>query len=48
VAENSSIPLNDTTLPVDSEEEGRSTTMDRQWLRKYPESFGLVFDFTME
>ena len=25
-------PLNDTTQPVDSEEEGRSSTMDRQWL----------------
>jgi len=25
-------PLNDTTQPVDSEEEGRSPTMDRRWL----------------
>jgi len=25
-------PLNDTTHPVDSEEEGRSSTMDRRWL----------------
>ena len=25
-------PLNDTTQPVDSEEEGRSSTMDRRWL----------------
>jgi len=25
-------PLNDTTQPVDSEEEGRSPTTDRQWL----------------
>jgi len=25
-------PLNDTTQPVDSEEEGRNSTMDRQWL----------------
>jgi len=25
-------PLKDTTQPVDSEEEGRSSTMDRQWL----------------
>ena len=25
-------PLNYTTRPVDSEEEGRSSTMDRQWL----------------
>jgi len=25
-------PLNDTTPPVDSEEEGRSSTMNRQWL----------------
>jgi len=25
-------PLNDTTQPVDSEEEGRSSIMDRQWL----------------
>ena len=24
--------LNDTTQPVGSEEEGRSSTMDRQWL----------------
>jgi len=27
-------PLNDTTQPVDSEEEGRSSTMDRQWVIK--------------
>jgi len=27
-------PLNDTTQPVDSEEEGRSSTKDRQWLIK--------------
>jgi len=27
-------PLNDTTQPVDSEEEGRSLTMDKQWLGK--------------
>jgi len=26
--------LNDTAQPVDSEEEGRSSTMDRQWLKK--------------
>jgi len=25
-------PLKDTTQPVDSEEEGRSSTMDRRWL----------------
>jgi len=25
-------PLNDTTQPVDSEEEGRSPTTDRRWL----------------
>jgi len=25
-------PLNDTTQPVDSEEEDRRSTMDRQWL----------------
>jgi len=25
-------PLNDTPQPVDSEEEGRSSTMDRRWL----------------
>jgi len=25
-------PLNDTTQPVDSEGEGQSSTMDRQWL----------------
>jgi len=30
VAENGSISLNNTTRPVDSEEEGRSSTMDRQ------------------
>ena len=27
-------PLNDTTQPVDSEEEGRSSTMDRWWLKR--------------
>ena len=27
-------PLKDTTQPVDSEEEGRSSTMDRRWLIK--------------
>jgi len=27
-------PLNDTTQPVDSEEEGRSPTTDRRWLMK--------------
>jgi len=27
-------PLNGATQPVDSEEEGRSLTMDRQWLKK--------------
>jgi len=26
-------PLNDTTQPVDSEEEGRSSTTDRKWLK---------------
>ena len=30
--ENGSISLKDTTQPVDSEEEGRSSTMDRRWL----------------
>jgi len=25
-------PLKDTTQPVDSEEEGRSSTMDKRWL----------------
>jgi len=25
-------PLNDTTQPVDSEEEGQSSTVDRRWL----------------
>jgi len=30
-------PLNDTTQPVDSEEEGRSSTMDRQWLNNKKE-----------
>jgi len=25
-------PLNDTTQPVDNEEEGRSSTMDKKWL----------------
>jgi len=29
-------PLNDTTQSVDSEEEGRSSTMDRQWLIENP------------
>ena len=33
MAENGSMsPLKDTTQPVDSEEEGRSSTMDRSWL----------------
>jgi len=32
VAENGSISLKDTTQPVDSEEEGRSSTMDKRWL----------------
>jgi len=27
-------PLHDTTQPVSSEEEGQSSTMDRQWLNK--------------
>jgi len=27
-------PLNDTTQPVDNEEEGRKSTMDKQWLIK--------------
>jgi len=27
-------PLNDTTQPVDSEQEGQSPTIDKQWLKK--------------
>jgi len=44
-------PLNDTTQPVDSEEEGWSSTMDRRWLKKRclftPSSLHLIWCQTL-
>jgi len=43
-------PLKDTAQPVDSEEEGRSSTMDRRWLieKKNAEfsSYGSISNYT--
>jgi len=39
-------PLNDTTQPVDSEEEGRSPTTDRRWLIEKKVVCGTIADET--